>query len=120
MVPATSILPSASRAGVDGLGEVDAEAVAVGQAHHAGAVDRAIDVAGEPGDERIGLAAAAEEGHVDAVHVVLVDQHADVAAGLEHAHELAGASSPVGTSVPMLPLRIWMMASLTAPILGRR
>ncbi len=31
------------------------------------------------------LQRAAEEGHVDAAHVVLVDQHADVAAGFQHA-----------------------------------
>ena len=36
----------------------------------------------------LALQRTAEEGHVDAVHVVLVDQHGDVAAGLEHAQQL--------------------------------
>ena len=45
-------------------------------------------MAGEPRDERVGLAAASEEHHVDAVDVVLIDEHGDVAAGLEHAQEL--------------------------------
>src|SRR5262245_29116096 len=78
----------------DRLAQVDAEPMAVGQAHHAGAVNGAVDVAGETGDERVRLAAAPEEGHVDAVDVVLIDQHGDVAAGLEHAHELGWRVEP--------------------------
>ena len=85
MVPCDVDLAVGIAPRLDGFGEVDAKAMAVGQAHDARAVDRAIDVARESGDEGVGLAAAAEEGHVDAVHVILVDEHGDVAAGFEHA-----------------------------------
>ena len=71
--------------GRDGLGELDAKAMAVGQADHARAVDRAIEVPGKAREQRVRLAAAAEERHVDAADVVLVDQHRDMPAGLEHA-----------------------------------
>ena len=60
----------------------------VGQAYDPRAVNGAVDVAGEPGDEGIGFATAAEEGYVDSVHVILVDQYGDVAAGLEHPQQL--------------------------------
>src|SRR5947207_293495 len=60
----------------------------VRQTDDARAVNRALDVAGETGDEGVGFAAAAEEGHVDAVDIVLIDEHGDVAADLEHAQEL--------------------------------
>src|SRR5262249_38981493 len=73
--------------GLDGFGEINAKAMVVGQADDAGAMNRALDMAREAGDERIGLAAGAEEGHVYAVDVMLVDEHGDVAAGFEHAHE---------------------------------
>src|SRR5689334_6348016 len=72
----------------DRLRQVDAEMVPVGKAHHTGAVDWAVYVLGETGDERVRLAGAPEEGHVDAVDVVLVDQHGDMTAALEHAAEL--------------------------------
>src|SRR5262249_57664971 len=80
--PASSVAP-----GLDGLGQIDAEGMRVAQADDAGAVDRALDVARKPGDERIGFAAAPEEGHVHAVDVVLVNKHGHVPAILEHAHE---------------------------------
>ena len=88
MVPAMSMLPSALAAGVDRFGQVDAKAVPVGQAHDARAVNGTIDMACKARNEWVCLAGAAEEGDVHAVHVMLVDQHGDVAAGFEHAQQL--------------------------------
>ena len=48
---------------LDRLGDLAAEAVA-GQADHAHAVDRAVEMAREPRQQRIGLGAAAEERHL--------------------------------------------------------
>src|SRR5262245_10918846 len=72
----------------DRFGQIDAKAMAVGQADDARAVNRAIDVPRQAGDEGVRFAAPPEEGHVHAVHVMLVDDHGDVAAGFEHAQEL--------------------------------
>ena len=47
-------------------------------------------MAGKARDERIGLARAAEESHVDAIYVMLVDQHGNAAARFQHAYELEG------------------------------
>src|SRR5215472_8923754 len=65
----------------DLVGDLAAEGAA-GQADHAGAVDRAFDMAGERRDQRIRHAAAAEECDLDAFDIVLVDQHGDVPVGL--------------------------------------
>ena len=62
--------------------------MAVGQADDPRAVNRAIDVPRQTGEEGVRFAAAPEEGHVHAVHVVLVDDHGDMAAGFEHAQQL--------------------------------
>ena len=62
------------------------EAIA-GQPDHPGAVDRAFDLAGEHGDQRVRQAFAAEESDLDAAAVMLVDQHGDVAALLQRAGE---------------------------------
>src|SRR5262245_59878584 len=72
---------------LDSFGEINAKTMVIGQANDAGAMNRALDVAREAGDERIGLAAAAEEGHVYAIDVMLVDEHGGVAAAFEHARE---------------------------------
>ena len=45
-------------------------------------------LAGEQRDQRIDLAGPAEEGHLDAAGVVLVDQHADMHTGLQQPREL--------------------------------
>ena len=66
----------------DCLGQVDAETVS-GQPHHAGSMDRTIDVAREPSHERIGLGPPTEESHVDAPAIILIDQHAGVSAAGE-------------------------------------
>src|SRR6516165_3655275 len=47
--------------------EVGTKAIAIGQAHHARAVNRAFDVASKPGNQRVGFARPPEECHVDAV-----------------------------------------------------
>src|SRR5258708_22187054 len=78
-------LPVSVARWLDGFGEINAKAMVVGQADDAGAMNRALDMAREAGDERIGFAAAAEEGHVDAIDVMMVDEHGDVAAGFDHA-----------------------------------
>ena len=70
----------------DLLGQLGAEAMA-GQADDARAVDRAVEMAGEPRQQRIGHGAAAEERHLDAAHVILIDQHADMGAALERVGE---------------------------------
>ena len=48
---------------LDRIGDLAPEAVAVGQPHHAHAVDRTFGLPGKDRDQRIGEAAAAEEGH---------------------------------------------------------
>ena len=88
MVPRTSTRPSASRAWFDGVGDLARETVAIGLAHDAHAVDRASGLAGEQRDQRVHLAGPAEEGHLDAAGVVLVDQHADMDARLQEPREL--------------------------------
>ena len=83
IVPWMSILPSASRADVDLVGQLAPERVAVRPAHHAHAADRAFGVARKLRDQRIGFRPSAEEHHVDALDEMLVDQHADMLAALE-------------------------------------
>ena len=51
-----------------------------GQADHPHADHRAVEMPGQTGDRRVGLAAPAEEGDVDAAGEMLVDQHADMQA----------------------------------------
>jgi len=58
---------------IDRLAQFAPEMMAVGLPHRADAADRAFEVAGELGDQRVGLAGAAEEGHFDAAPVVLID-----------------------------------------------
>ena len=87
MVRSTSILPSASRGGSIASVTLQLEAVA-GIAHHADAVDRAFDVAGEPRDQRIGAGAAAEECHRHARDRILIDQHGDMRAALQRIGKL--------------------------------
>ena len=48
----------------------------------------AIRLPGQQCDQRIGQAAPAEEGHLDAFDIMLVGQHADVGSGLQHARQL--------------------------------
>src|SRR5690349_8765699 len=71
-----------------GWGEVDTKTMRVGQPYHPRAMYGTFDVAREAGNERVGLARAPEECDVDAVYVVLVDQHGDVTAAFKDAHEL--------------------------------
>ena len=86
MVPWTSILPSASRTGSTGSVRSAMEA-AVRQPDDAGAVNGAFRLARQHGDQRIGHAAAAEERHLDAAHVVLIDQDRDMAIGCQSARQ---------------------------------
>lgn len=50
----------------------------VRQADDARAVNWAFDLAGEAGEQRIGLHAASEKHHIDAAPEMLIDQHADM------------------------------------------
>ena len=54
-----------------------------GQADDADAMDRAFDLPQQARQHRIGLGLAAEEGDLDAVGQILVDQHGDVLALLQ-------------------------------------
>ena len=87
MVPAMSILPSRVARRRDLVGYFAAKACA-GQPDNAHAVDRAFEMPGELRQQRIGHGALAEEGHLDAAHVILVDQHADMGAALQRVGEL--------------------------------
>ena len=51
-------------------------------------MDRAFDLAQQPGQHRIGFGLAAEERHLDAVGEILVDQHADVLTVLQRLRQL--------------------------------
>src|SRR5690242_9307344 len=64
------------------LGQLDTEAM-VRKADDVHPVDRAFDLAEQPGQHRIGFGLAAEEGDLDAIGQVLVDQHADMLAVAE-------------------------------------
>ena len=50
-------------------------------------MDRTFDLAGKAREQGIGFCRAAEEGHVDAARVILVDQHADMQAALQRVRE---------------------------------
>ena len=82
MVRAMSTRPSASRAGSIGFGDLRPKAVAVGLANGAHAADRGSGLRGEERDEGIGHASAPEKDHLDAFAEMLIDQHADMHAGL--------------------------------------
>src|SRR5258708_20575376 len=60
-------LPISVARWLDGFGEINAKAMVVGQADDAGAMNRALDMAREAGDERICFASAAPGGHVYAI-----------------------------------------------------
>ena len=70
---------------LDGFGEVGAKAMAIGQAYHARSKNRAFDMACETGNERVGFARAAEECHVDAANVILIDQDPDMRTAIAEA-----------------------------------
>ena len=72
---------------LDRVGDLDPELVAVGQADHAHAMDRAVEMARELRQQRRRLADAAEERDVDAARIVLIDQHAGLAAAFERARQ---------------------------------
>src|SRR5664279_3537120 len=55
----------------DLLGDLAAEAVPR-QPDNASAVDRAVEMASQPRDQRVGHGAAAEESHLDAAHIIPV------------------------------------------------
>jgi len=61
MVPAMSMLPSASRAGA--ISSSFRAAGGFPQADHARAMDRAVEMLGEPRQQRIGRSFAPEERH---------------------------------------------------------
>ena len=82
MVPAMSTLPWGVAHRLYFFRQFGAKAV-VGQTDDAGAVDRAIDLPQQSRQHRVGLGLAAEEGDVDAVGEILVDQHSDVLAVLQ-------------------------------------
>src|SRR3984893_14104354 len=64
------------------------KAIAIRQTHDAGPIDGTFDMAGETGNERVGLAWSAEEGHVDAIDVILVNEHGHVSTPLQNAGKL--------------------------------
>ena len=68
-------------------------------------MDRAFDQTRKLRKQRVGLAAAAEEGDVDAAHKVLVDEHRDVAAFFQHAHKPHRCIEAGRNEVPMVPGR---------------
>src|SRR4029077_19307454 len=110
---------------LDGFAEVHTEAMLVGETDDARAVNRAFDVAGETGDEGVGFAAAAEERHVDAVDVMLVHEHGDVAAGLQYAQELewrveAGGDEAPHAAFAKLDDRVAPRADMGPPVKHRR
>ena len=58
------------------------------QTYDSQAVNRTIQMSGEPCEERVGLGALAEESHVDPAAVILIDQHADVSTAFERFRQL--------------------------------
>ena len=71
----------------DRIGDLAPELVAVGQADDAHAMDRAIDVAGKLRQQRDALQARPKKVTSTPRDLVLVDQHADLAAALERARQ---------------------------------
>src|SRR5260370_37965313 len=76
-------LPVSVARWLDGFGEINAKAMVGGQADDAGAMNRALDMTREAGDERIGFAAAAAEGHRYPLHRILCDDDCHLARRLE-------------------------------------
>src|SRR5262249_54352211 len=70
----------------DGLGHFQAEAMA-GQADDADAMDGAFEMAGQPRNDRVGLARPAEELDVDPLVEELVDEDAHMDAAFERAYD---------------------------------
>ncbi len=120
MVRSTSILPSASRGASIASVDPQLEAVA-GIAHHADAVDRAVDVAGQPRDQRIGAGAAAEERHRHAA-APCTDRPAWRRASRAAAPRRAGPARPgwSGSASPCSRSACSMTASEMAGTFGRR
>jgi len=73
------------RRGANGMQVVDGIA---GQADDPHPVYRAFDLPQQPGQHRIGAGLAAEEGNLDAIGQILIDQHGDVLAVLQGLREL--------------------------------
>src|SRR5665811_459788 len=71
----------------DLVGELGAEAMA-GQPDNMGSVNRAVEMEGKARQQWISPGAAAEEGHFDAAHVILIDQHADMGAAFQRLRDL--------------------------------
>src|SRR3984893_10900835 len=81
--PAFRIAPRLYR-----LRKLGTKAIAIRQTDDAGSIDGTFDMAGETGNERVGLAWSAEEGHVDAIDVILVNEHGHVSTPLQNAGKL--------------------------------
>ena len=71
----------------DRFGHLKAEAVA-GQAYHTRTMDRTVEMARQPRQHRISLAAPPEKSHVHATLEMLVDQHPDMRAALQLRRDL--------------------------------
>ena len=87
IVPWMSTLPSASRAGAISSVSSPQKELPSRLAHHAHAADRRAGVARKLRDQRVGLGPAAEEHDIDALHHVLVDQHADMLAAFQRVQQ---------------------------------
>ncbi len=98
IVPAISILPLASRAGL--ISSVNsARKRWFSQPHDAGAVDGAVEMPREASQQRIRQRLPAEEGHRNSAAVILVDQHADMGATLERLAQFSWAHPDRSKSV---------------------
>src|SRR2546430_15638010 len=80
------------------FGQFGTEAVS-GQAGDAYAMNRALDLPQQAGQQRIGPGLATKESNLDAVGQILVDQHPDVLTVFQASASFRGASWPAGISV---------------------
>jgi len=72
---------------VERVGNFSPETVAVRQPHDTEPADEAIRMVRELRQQRVDFAGTAEERHLDAAGIVLVDKHADMAAAFKGARK---------------------------------